>query len=280
MLITTPARQLSAIELIHFLNADNLSFQHLDWIVPRERISEAGCMALQDSNELVALISCEPETPQSAWLRFFYSRRDGQHAQYFAMLFAECLKSLSFRGINSLHSIAPQEWYKNILLANRFEHDTQVVTLIRNSNQAPALPDIPGLVIRTMTARDLPLVVEVDSAAFPSAWQMNPASMQKSYRMASHATVALISGALVGYQISTTTLNSTHLARLAVRPEYQAKRIGTALVIELIQEFLRQGVSEMTVNTKVDNPASLSVYRNLGFVEQEKLVPVLKYQIS
>lgn len=280
MLKTVPAPQLSRLELISFLNADNLTFRHLDWLSPRDRIDEPSCIALTLSEELLALFSCEPENQQAAWLRFFISRRDGQHARYFSLLLSDGLEYLRSVGVPELYAIAVHDWLEVLLTSNGFEVDTQVVTLVRSNLTEPDMPNLPSLTIRSMTARDLAEVQSIDQKAFPPAWQLNPVSLQKAYLSSSHPTVALVNQQLVGYQTSTSTFTSSHLARLAVAPAMQGKHIGEALVSEMIRDFTLQGISEITVNTQMDNLASLKLYQKLDFLPQGPLFPVYKKWVN
>ena len=70
---------------------------------------------------------------------------------------------------------------------------------------------------------------------------------------------------MVGYQISTSFPFSGHLARLAVRPEYQRMNVAYGLVHDLLARFKQQGIWRATVNTQDSNLASISLYEKIGF---------------
>jgi ribosomal protein S18 acetylase RimI-like enzyme len=82
---------------------------------------------------------------------------------------------------------------------------------------------------------------------------------------------------VAGYQISTGTPIGGHLARLAVKPEFQGKGVGYALVYDLIRQLLRRGARVITVNTQKDNLASLTLYKRIGFVLTGEKYPI--YQL-
>jgi ribosomal protein S18 acetylase RimI-like enzyme len=69
-----------------------------------------------------------------------------------------------------------------------------------------------------------------------------------------------------------------HLARLAVRPEYQGNGIGEALVRDMLSQFYRRGAQTVSVNTQKDNRASISLYQKAGFRLTGEEYPL--YQIS
>ena len=66
---------------------------------------------------------------------------------------------------------------------------------------------------------------------------------------------------IVGYQISTLYQDGAHLARLATIPEMQGMGIGGALVGEMIEHFLRRGITTLTVNTQRSNQQSQRLYQ-------------------
>jgi hypothetical protein len=57
-------------ELFSFLNSATLSISNLDWISSRERLDAPFCYVLEDEGLIKALISCQPEDANAAWLRF------------------------------------------------------------------------------------------------------------------------------------------------------------------------------------------------------------------
>ncbi|MFZ3070533.1 MAG: GNAT family N-acetyltransferase [Anaerolineaceae bacterium] len=271
-----PATQLSHSEVITFLNADNLSFRHLDWLTPIDRISQPGCFALVSGQELRALLSCEPENPQTAWLRLFASFRDGNHARYFSLLLAEAQGYLRSLDIPNLYALALHGWLETLLKSVGFQVDNHIVTLMRRTESLPQCVFQPDIIIRLMTARDLGELQLVDQASFPPAWQLNPANLLKSYQASFHSTVALHQGQLIGYQITTSTFTTAHLARLAVLPKFQGYHIGEALLTEMLTDCLEQGISEITVNTQLNNNASLNLYQKFDFRSVDRPLPVYK----
>jgi ribosomal-protein-alanine N-acetyltransferase len=85
---------------------------------------------------------------------------------------------------------------------------------------------------------------------------------------------------MIGYQISTASPMGGHLARLAVRPQYQKNGIGYALVKDALDQFKRRGTLRVTVNTQKDNAVSLSLYLKAGFQSVGEEYPVYQYKIN
>ncbi len=258
-----------------FIQGGHLSFQHLDWVSPYLRLEQPGCLALITDDEIKALISIEPENPPVAWIRLFVCLRDGQHAHYFSELLQKSLPYLKSEGVTQLYTLSPADWTEALFAANGFSINTQIITLMREIDIESAQISTPaGFSIRPMTARDLDAVRTLDEQAFPPAWQMNRLSLQHAYQDSSYSTVVVTAGRVVGYQISTSTFSLAHLARLAVAPEAQHRRLGRALVQDVFMDCLEKGISTLSVNTQSDNAISLKFYQGLGFHQEGKLIPV------
>jgi len=120
-------------------------------------------------------------------------------------------------------------------------------------------------------------VRQVDASAFKVLWQNSQPSLEMALKQASIATVAEDGTGLLGYQISTTSHMGGHLARLAVLPAYQGRKIGNALVNDLLRQFVRRGIFRVTVNTQADNLISLKLYEKMGFLRTGETYPVYQH---
>jgi len=109
------------------------------------------------------------------------------------------------------------------------------------------------------------------------AWHIALQTLKDAFGQAARATVALRDDVIAGYQIRTTTQMGGHLAILAVHPDHQREGIGSALVDDLLDRFVRRGVQRVTVNTQFDNRAALALYRRAGFVTTGETYPVYRY---
>jgi len=130
-----------------------------------------------------------------------------------------------------------------------------------------------------MQAGDLPVVADLDAAAFTPLWQNPLDALERALPQATSATVAEDDRGLVGYQISTANPFGAHLARLAVRPDAQRRGLGSLLVTDLVHRLKNKGVARLTVNTQSDNLASLALYKRMGFVLTGEKFPVYCYSV-
>jgi ribosomal protein S18 acetylase RimI-like enzyme len=172
------------------------------------------------------------------------------------------------------------QWLRDLLIKNNFSHMQDIVMLEWKINDAPDRLKVEGVSIRAMQTNDLPVVAELDAAAFMPLWQNPLDALEKALPQATSATVAEDEQGVVGYQISTANPFGAHLARLAVRPDAQRRGLGTLIVTDLIRRLKNKNVARLTVNTQSDNHASLALYEKMGFVTTGEKFPVYRFTVS
>ena len=172
-------------------------------------------------------------------------------------------------------------WFEKVLVRSAFRQVNEVVMLIRPQQFSfPHCESQYAIKIRPMQREDLGDVFRVDANAFGHIWRNSLDALQIAFNQAAYSTVAESDGEIIGYQISTLSPTGGHLARLAVIPDLQLKGIGSALVRDLLENFQHRGVPHVTVNTQIDNVASLTLYEKCGFVRSGEQYPVYVFETS
>ncbi len=128
--------------------------------------------------------------------------------------------------------------------------------------------------LRPMSINDLEEVQKLDEIAFDPLWRISLSALRNAFQQSAYATVAQSGGKIIGYQLSTSTPYSAHLARLAVHPQQQRQNIGHALVQDFLQFTRANDLWRVTVNTQSDNDASLALYAPVGFGTTNENFPV------
>jgi len=162
-------------------------------------------------------------------------------------------------------SIVLYPWFSELLLNAGFHLHQEIVVLEWDNILPTPVMKLPLITIRNLEPADLAQVAQVDNTAFEPLWQNSQESLVFALRQSACATVAEAEGQIVGYQISTASAYSAHLARLAVLPAFQKRSIGYLLVRDLLERFSRQEIYRVTVNTQGNNQSSLALYQKLGF---------------
>jgi ribosomal protein S18 acetylase RimI-like enzyme len=100
--------------------------------------------------------------------------------------------------------------------------------------------------------------------------------LEIAFQQAAIATIAEDEEGIMGYQISTAGSSGGHLARLAVHPRVQGQGVGYALARDMLMQFYRRGAQKVSVNTQIDNEASLALYKKAGFRPTGEVHPIFE----
>lgn len=267
-------------ELLGFINGPNLAHEHLDWFPSKSRLAQQSTFCLFSVDQLEAILSVAPETQDFSWLRFYFSRRDGKHKSNFALLLNHAISWLKDRGVPRLFSLATTEWFENLLTENDFQIQNRLISLVTNKISGSDVDVLPNILIRPIRLSDLTEIDELDRLCFSSPWQLNQASIEKCYLSGAYASLASIEGRPVAYQITTRFLDHLHLARVAVHPVWRGQGIAKTLLYDLAKHFEDSGIESISVNTQIDNLASLGLYASLGFQQEGNLLPVYSLDLT
>ena len=256
-----------------FLHKAMFNHRHLDWKSILEWIDSPPFLLMCVDNEIQAIVSASPDPPGVAWVHCYAVKNAG--------LIDRAWKTLSPEVDSILHSLnAPlyalglEEWFIRLLKSNGFVQSQEVVVLNWNHKLTAEPICEKEIIIRPMLESDLEQVAQVDQKAFESQWVNSAESIRMAYLQSGHASIAEIDNEIIGYELSTASQFSGHLARLAVLPEYQGRRIGKRMVWEMLSFFSSRGILQVTVNTQNDNQSSLHLYKSLGFYLTGEKIPV------
>ena len=265
-------------KLANLLHFELRVHRHLDWHSPLDWLGSTPFVVAEDQGRIIGLLACPVDPPGVAWLQAFAATTSLPVAEIWRPLWAEALRQLEQRQGLIIAAIPMQEWFITLLKQSGFTLKHEVVMLAWEYDQPLEQEvDLP-FIIRPLQSEDLEPVWRVDKTAFKVLWQNSLPSLELALKQASIATVAENERGIIGYQISTSSHMGGHLARLAVLPAYQGRKIGHAMVNDLLRQFLLRGTFRVTVNTQSDNLTSLSLYEKLGFRKTGETYPV--YQLT
>jgi ribosomal-protein-alanine N-acetyltransferase len=125
------------------------------------------------------------------------------------------------------------------------------------------------LVLRPMTAEDVPSVAAIDRRSFPLPWSENSFRSDLTTNAAAHLLVAEVPGPsgarIAGYAGYWLVVDEAHLSTLAVDPEWRRRGIGERILREAMQHAVVQGAELMTLEVRISNDAARGLYEKLGF---------------
>lgn len=233
------------------------------------------CHVAMRNGSIEALLGAtiDNSEPPAAWLRFAVPPMWGTYSTIMNGLWEALVPELHLANVKLAGVLDIDGWMSRYIKHWGFTETNAVVTLRRQGfTIPPALPT--NALIRPASLADLESIVAVDQAAFGALWRYNQDDIASAAHQSAIFTAAEIDGQIIGYQLSTRYAGSGHLARLAIRPEYQGQKIGGALISEMLRFFFASGIDVITVNTQADNTQSQRLYNRFGFEITGHQVPV------
>jgi [ribosomal protein S18]-alanine N-acetyltransferase len=120
------------------------------------------------------------------------------------------------------------------------------------------------IIERTLSDRDLDPIVEIEKASFSNPWSremylrelQNP-DVSFLYVLRMPEIVAFCSFWLV--------LDELHINNLAVRPDFQGRGLGTALLRHVLECGATRGADRATLEVRRSNAPARRLYERLGF---------------
>ncbi len=111
-------------------------------------------------------------------------------------------------------------------------------------------------------------VAEIEKVSFPTPWSPYTFACELMQNDFSYYIVAMAEGEVVGYGGMWLVLDEAHITNVAVKPVCRGKRIGKALMMEIIRRAALAGVKSMTLEVRPSNCGARKLYTDLGFVEK------------
>lgn len=248
---------------------------HLDWNDTNYWLesSDVPMRLAWQGEQLVGLIGVSTPLHHSCWLRLIAVREDSPANDVLSALWGGLEDELYALDVKIVALLTTRNWIERYTSQLGMRYIEDIVTMARIGGELPT-PQPSRATIRAAQDDDLGIITEIDQAAFKAPWQLSATEIRQAHRMAAVSTVAVQNGEIIGYQISTAHRNSSHLARLAVRPDIQQNGIGALLLRDVIERFVRRNIRSMTVNTQGSNERSQRLYRRFGFYANGYDMPV------
>jgi ribosomal protein S18 acetylase RimI-like enzyme len=252
--------------------------RHLDWRSILEWLPRSPFILAERDGHIYGFLACPPDLENIAWIRGFSCAAGCDLHLLWNQLFDQIRNITDLKGYKLL-SVGLTEWYSRLLSTSGFQIIQNVVVLSWNQNSAPAKPMREDCIIRPMESHDLEAVGIIDRQSFEPLWVTPTDTLALAFMQAEHASVAEINDKVIGYELSTANHFSAHLARIAVKPEYQRDHIAYNMILEMLKYFKRHRINQITVNTQDNNASSLALYQKLGFCLTGESFPVYEYEI-
>ncbi len=131
--------------------------------------------------------------------------------------------------------------------------------------RTPETGPIHDIELTRMRRRHLRKVLSIESRVYPRPWSMSLFLSELAQRTTRSYLVARHSGDVVGYAGMMFTGKEAHVTNIAVDPDFQARKIGSRLLITIITEALARGAEMISLEVRATNEAAQEMYRKFGF---------------
>ena len=125
-------------------------------------------------------------------------------------------------------------------------------------------------VLRRATADDVPAIMELETTTFPDdAWSTESMTHEVAGEHGHYLVAFAEDGALDGYAglLAPEGGGQGDIQTIAVAPRARRHGLGRTLLLALVDEARRRGVTELFLEVRADNPVARTLYESLGFVE-------------
>ena len=124
---------------------------------------------------------------------------------------------------------------------------------------------VDSYVFRFMREEDIDQVIEVEHASFTTPWSREAFFNEIHNNKFAVYIVLEENDKIIGYCGTWIVIDEAHVTNIAILPEYRGKKLGEALLGNLISTAREMGARSMTLEVRVTNHVAQSLYRKFGF---------------
>jgi ribosomal protein S18 acetylase RimI-like enzyme len=275
-IIVRSAEEKDHEKLENFLRYEYYVHQHLDWRPTLDWLGFHPFLIALDNEEIIACLAVPREIIGVAWIRLFACSSLYSMDEIWDILFKSIL-SYYDKTIDMFAVLGIHHWFVSLLLRKSFSLFQNIIVFEWQQKTIPMIHSNHEIIIQRAEFKHIPEIAKIDSICFAPLWQLPADSMYRAYQQSGYPTIALYQGRIIGYQMCTESYSNAHLARLAVDPAHQGKKIGKMLLQDVLKHYVSHGIHTITVNTQDDNYSSQALYTKMGFILSEEKYPVLAF---
>ncbi len=286
--VATKSDAAKIMELVQFATHRHV---HVDWYLPGDWIgspsfllqvqTEVSAETLTLGNRLFdpkvdvqACLAITADPPPAAWVRITAVKNDLDPQQTIQKLLHPILNTLKKEKITQIGWLAIDPWPNEWLAELGFKQENAIITYRKTDVDIPEIAPREDLIIRPVERDDLPHLAEIERVAFEPLWRHSAHALQMAQGQAFSFDVVLYKDLVVGFQLSARGQQGVHLARMTIDPAHHGKGIGSLLLAHAFAGYHQRGLSDVSLNTPMDNTASKMLYEKFGFVATEDIFPV------
>jgi ribosomal protein S18 acetylase RimI-like enzyme len=288
--VATEADKVDVVELLRHAPFRHI---HADWRLPIDWLGEKSFVVIpktplserldtfttklfpQRSMLMGCLVATADPAP-AAWVRAAALDYIEQPEVALGEMLVEVEAALVETAVTHLAWLVIDSWPLAWLDNYDFFQANEIETYLKEDLSLPPQRPISDITLRPVTLDDMPALAAIETAAFEPLWRHSLDSLRLALNQTISFDVAEWQGQVAGFQFSTTARRrGAHLSRLTVSPEVQGKGVGSALLSHAIEGYRRRQLQYVSLNTQLDNDASLRLYEKFGFRPSNARLPVM-----
>lgn len=122
-----------------------------------------------------------------------------------------------------------------------------------------------NLEFRRMELSDIDRILEIEQASFPTPWSRVAFEGELKNNQFAHYVVAEWNNRVIGYAGMWVIIDEAHITNIAIEPKMRGRKIGEALLLQMMRYARFKGADRMTLEVRVSNRIAQNLYKKLGF---------------
>lgn len=120
---------------------------------------------------------------------------------------------------------------------------------------------------RFMTLDDVDAVVEMEQLSFTTPWPRDAFVNELTINQHAKYVVVTSNGRVIAYCGMWVILDEAHITNIAVHPQFRGRKLGEALMRQMMGVAVLYGGKRMTLEVRPSNLTARNLYAKLGFTE-------------
>ncbi|HVE92741.1 MAG TPA: ribosomal protein S18-alanine N-acetyltransferase [Actinomycetota bacterium] len=119
--------------------------------------------------------------------------------------------------------------------------------------------------IMPMRRRHIPSVLRIEAKVYPRPWSAGLFLSELAQKDSRAYYVARSGGKVVGYAGIMLLGDEGHVTNIAVDPDHHRGKVGTRLMIQMVDEARARSARAVTLEVRKSNAGAQAMYRKFGF---------------
>ena len=123
------------------------------------------------------------------------------------------------------------------------------------------------MIIESLKKEDIDQLVEIEKENFPDPWPKEAFISDLERNEDAEIIVLKDEDKIVGYYDIWYMFDNADLSNIAIKKEYQGKKLGEYILKDCLKRCIRKNVEFLHLEVRVDNTKAINLYKKLGFVD-------------